>query len=1785
MSPRSRIEMARRVTQLVVVAFVIALTLALPTHRASARVTSASASPQTIVSLTFDDGRATQYLARPILASHGMHATFYVNSPFLGSNSFYMTWSQVQGLYSDGNEIGGHDAYHANLVQVDSTEAQRQICYDRVNLLNHGFQPTDFAYPYGAYNASVQSLAQTCGYNSARTTDSLSLPAVALPPANPYAIQSLDGSGSNALTTLESAVTAAVQNGGGWVPVVFHDICDGCSSIAISQANFTAFLDWLQQQTPNGVVVQTVAQVIGGPLQAPVAGPSLPAAPNAANTLHNASLEFDTNADQGPDCFAFDDFGSNNFTWTRTTAAHTGTYAERLDVSNWSSGDNKLDIQQDLGTCTPTVTPGHQYRITEWYISSVPVSFTVFSRRTDWSFPYWINSPDFPATSTWSQASWVTPTIPSNVNGLNFGLTLDTNGSLTVDDFAITDAAATGSDTTAPTVSLTAPSGGTVSGMVTISATASDNVAVDHVDFLVDGSVVGTAVTGYSYGWNSRTVPNGNHTISARAVDTSSNATTSATTTVFVSNQSTNLLQNPSLETGSGSTPTCWLLGGYGTNTFTWARTSDAHSGSFAENLSISSYTSGDRKLVGSQDSGACAPAAIPGHAYSVTAWYKGSVRPIFFAYYRNSSGSWVFLTNSAKLPLSSAWTQGSWSTPAIPAGATNLSVGLGTDAVGSLTMDDLTLVDNAPPPDTTAPTTTITCTTGTGDDSEGTCASFYNAPVQITLTAVDNPGGSGVASIRYTTDGTDPSLTNGKVYTGPFTTTTAVKYRAYDNAGNAEAVHTQPISIDTQPPATSISCNALPCTNGFYGTGVSISLAATDTGGSGVAATYYTTDGTDPSSSNGTVYIGAFSLTSSATVKFRSYDNAGNAEAVNTKAIQIDTVAPTTSIACNGASCATGYYNSSVQVSLSAVDSGGSGVASIRYTTDGTSPTLTNGTVYSTAFSLSSTATVKYRAWDNAGNAEAVNSQSIVIDTVAPISAIACNGAPCSTTAYSGAVTVTLSASDNPGGSGVGSIIYTTDGTAPSPTNGTAYQSALSITATTTIEYRAYDVAGNAEPINTQTITIATAPTVTLTSPAAGATLTGSVTLAATATGMTVDHIAFAVDGTVVATDTAAPYSVTWDSTTVTNGSHTLVARAFDPSGAEVDSPPVTVTVSNAGPAVAITSPAGGATVNGTVTLSANASGMTVDHIDFAVDGTVVATDSSAPYSATWDSTTVANGSHALVARAFDPSGTEVDSTPVTVTVSNAAPPDTTPPTSSISCNGGACASGYYSAAVSVTLNATDNPGGSGVASIRYTTDGTTPTLANGTVYGGAFSLSVTKTVKYRAWDNAGNVESVKSQLIQIDTTAPTSTISCNSSSCASTYYTNAVSVTLSAADTGGSGVASIIYTTDGSDPSTTNGSTYTGALSLTGTTTMKYRAFDNAGNAEPVNSALIHVDITPPSATIACNGNACTSGYYQAGVSVSLSATDADSGVASIRYTTNGTDPTLTNGTVYNAPFSPGATTTIKYRAWDNVGNATPVQTQLVQVDSSPPTASLTSPTAGATLGGTVTLSASASDNVAVDHVDFLVDGTVVATSTAAPYSVSWNSQSVSDGKHTITARAADSAGNTTTSSAVTVTVTNQNLLQNPSLEAASGSTPACWLFGGSGTNTYTWTRTSDAHSGSFAENITVSSYTSGDRKLVNTQDSGACAPAVTAGRTYTVTAWYKGSDQPYFFAYYRNAAGSWVFWTNSAKLPLSSAWAQATWTTPAVPSGATNVSVGLGVDAVGSLTMDDFGLFLAG
>src|SRR5262249_17126851 len=91
-------------------------------------------------------------------------------------------------------------------------------------------------------------------------------------------------------------------------------------------------------------------------------------------------------------------------------------------------------------------------------------------------------------------------------------------------------------------------------------------------------------------------------------------------------------------------------------------------------------------------------------------------------------------------------------------------------------------------------------------------------------------------------------------------------------------------------------------------------------------------------------------------------------------------------------------------------------------------------------------------------------------------------------------------------------------------------------------------------------------------------------------------------------------------------------------------------------------------------------------------------------------------------------------------------------------------------------------------------------------------------------------------------------------------------------------------------------------------------------------------------------------------------------------------------------------------------------------------PPTVSVSSPAPGATVSGSsVSLTATASDDGKVDHVDFLVDNTVVGTASGAPYTRSWDSTAVSNGTHTITARAVDDAGNTATSSGAAVTVDN--------------------------------------------------------------------------------------------------------------------------------------------------------------
>jgi Big-like domain-containing protein len=195
------------------------------------------------------------------------------------------------------------------------------------------------------------------------------------------------------------------------------------------------------------------------------------------------------------------------------------------------------------------------------------------------------------------------------------------------------------------------------------------------------------------------------------------------------------------------------------------------------------------------------------------------------------------------------------------------------------------------------------------------------------------------------------------------------------------------------------------------------------------------------------------------------------------------------------------------------------------------------------------------------------------------------------------------------------------------------------------------------------------TPPTVRITSPASGAIVSGTITIAADSSdNVAVAGVQFKYNGiNIGGEDNFAPYAVTADTTAVPDGTYTLTAVARDLMGNQATSAPVTVTVSNGSSAdttpVAIASPASGATVSGTITVTASASDNGgIAGVQFRVDGANRGSeDAAAPYSISWDTTTVANGSHTLTAIARDAAGNTATSSPVTVTVSNA--PAATPP------------------------------------------------------------------------------------------------------------------------------------------------------------------------------------------------------------------------------------------------------------------------------------------------------------------------------------------------------------------------------------------------------------------------------------------------------------------------------------------------------------------------------------------
>lgn len=190
-------------------------------------------------------------------------------------------------------------------------------------------------------------------------------------------------------------------------------------------------------------------------------------------------------------------------------------------------------------------------------------------------------------------------------------------------------------------------------------------------------------------------------------------------------------------------------------------------------------------------------------------------------------------------------------------------------------------------------------------------------------------------------------------------------------------------------------------------------------------------------------------------------------------------------------------------------------------------------------------------------------------------------------------------------------------------------------------------------------------------------------------------------------------------------------------------------------------------------------------------------------------------------------------------------------------------------------------------------------------------------------------------------------------------------------------------------------------------------------------VSQGSAPADTTPPTVSASASGS---SG------SITLSASASDNvGVVRVEFLVDGalvgSDTVAPYAVAFDSTTVANGSHTLTARAFDAAGNSATSAGVAFSVDNAAP-ADTTAPTVSASTAGgsgSITLSASASDNVGVTLVDFYVDGVLRGSDAAAPYAIAFDSTTVADGSHSLTAVAFDAAGNSATSAAVAFTVSN--------------------------------------------------------------------------------------------------------------------------------------------------------------
>ncbi len=365
-------------------------------------------------------------------------------------------------------------------------------------------------------------------------------------------------------------------------------------------------------------------------------------------------------------------------------------------------------------------------------------------------------------------------------------------------------------------------------------------------------------------------------------------------------------------------------------------------------------------------------------------------------------------------------------------------------------------------------------------------------------------------------------------------------------------------------------------------------------------------------------------------------------------------------------------------------------------------------------------------------------------------------------------------------------------------------------------------------------------------------------------------------------------------------------------------------------------------------------------------------------------------------------------------------------------------------STSVTLTLSCTTT-GSGGCTQMEFSNDNINWSAAQTYATTKTWSLTTgdgTKTVYVKFKDNAGNSawSSAYSDSITLNTTPPSVSITSPSSG---TSYTTAQTATVSASASDTAGIAKVEFYDGVTLKGTSTIAPYTYGWTFNaannGTHSWTAKAYDAAGNVATSTSVSLTVNIasadtTPPTVSISspASGSAYTTAQT---VTITASASD-NVGVSKVEFydgtTLKATDTASPYTYAWAFTSANNGTHSWTAKAYDAAGNvktstAVSLTVNIASADTTPPSVSISSPASGSayTTAQTVTITASASDNVGVSKVEFYDGTTLKATDTASPYTYAWAFTSANNGTHSWTAKAYDAAGNVATSTAVSLTV----------------------------------------------------------------------------------------------------------------------------------------------------------------